>query len=50
MFLKFPTPNKEGENFHAAKVMNIGEKLVILCNNIAVLHKKGTILCSRNDV
>ena len=26
MFLKFPTPNKEGENFHVAKVMNIGEK------------------------
>ena len=23
---------------------------MILCNNIAVLHKKGTILCSRNDV
>ena len=30
--------------------MNIGEKPVILCNNIAVLHKKGTILCSRKDV
>ena len=24
-----------------------GEKPMILCNNIAVLHKKGTILCSR---